>query len=190
ESGLHYNLFRYYDPDSGRFTQLDPIGLAGGINLYQYAPNALGWVDPLGLSRECSAEKIPITRNSARKLLRSRGLNKQIQYDTINSFDGQIYASKGMPGDKFTITEHTPGSASQVYVTKGSAGATPAERRANLALPPNNSATYEGNVALTRAQILLEGKVAPQLQWGADKIGGGWQIVTAGGRYSGATELL
>ncbi|PIJ46465.1 hypothetical protein BOM24_01465 [Tatumella sp. OPLPL6] len=53
ESGLHYNLFRYYDPDSGRFTQLDPIGLAGGINLYQYAPNALGWLDPLGLSR-CS----------------------------------------------------------------------------------------------------------------------------------------
>ena len=49
ETGLHYNLFRYYDPDSGRFTQHDPIGLAGGINLYQYAPNALGWVDPLGL---------------------------------------------------------------------------------------------------------------------------------------------
>jgi RHS repeat-associated protein len=43
ETGLHYNLFRYYDPDSGRFTQQDPIGLAGGINLYQYAPNALGW---------------------------------------------------------------------------------------------------------------------------------------------------
>ncbi|WP_218729128.1 RHS repeat-associated core domain-containing protein, partial [Enterobacter chuandaensis] len=43
------NLFRYYDPDCGRFTQQDPIGLAGGINLYQYAPNALGWVDPWGL---------------------------------------------------------------------------------------------------------------------------------------------
>ena len=51
ETGLHYNLFRYYDPDSARFTQQDPIGLAGGINLYQYAPNALGWVDPLGLSK-------------------------------------------------------------------------------------------------------------------------------------------
>ncbi|MDI9764956.1 RHS repeat-associated core domain-containing protein [Pantoea dispersa] len=51
ETGLHYNLFRYYDPDSARFTQQDPIGLAGGLNLYQYAPNALGWVDPLGLSR-------------------------------------------------------------------------------------------------------------------------------------------
>ncbi|QKJ85712.1 Type IV secretion protein Rhs [Paramixta manurensis] len=54
ETGLHYNLFRYYDPDCGRFTQPDPIGLAGGINLYQYAPNALGWVDPWGLMK-CSA---------------------------------------------------------------------------------------------------------------------------------------
>ncbi|MDU7376733.1 MAG: RHS repeat-associated core domain-containing protein, partial [Enterobacteriaceae bacterium] len=50
ETGLHYNLFRYYDPDSGRFTQQDPIGLAGGLNLYQYAPNPLSWSDPLGLT--------------------------------------------------------------------------------------------------------------------------------------------
>ncbi|WP_218964660.1 RHS repeat-associated core domain-containing protein [Snodgrassella alvi] len=50
ETGLHYNTFRYYDPDIGRFTQPDPIGLAGGLNLYQYAPNGLTWVDPLGLT--------------------------------------------------------------------------------------------------------------------------------------------
>lgn len=50
ETGLHYNTFRYYDPVMGRFTQPDPIGLAGGINLYAYAPNPLGWVDPWGLS--------------------------------------------------------------------------------------------------------------------------------------------
>jgi RHS repeat-associated protein len=48
ETGLHYNTFRFYDPDVGRFTTPDPIGLAGGINLYQYAPNPVGWVDPLG----------------------------------------------------------------------------------------------------------------------------------------------
>ena len=48
ETGLHYNTFRYYDPDIGRFTQPDPIGLAGGLNLYQYAPNGLTWIDPWG----------------------------------------------------------------------------------------------------------------------------------------------
>ncbi|AIA48815.1 RHS family protein [Serratia sp. FS14] len=52
ESGLHYNLFRYYEPEVGRFTTQDPIGLRGGLNLYQYAPNPLMWVDPLGLSVE------------------------------------------------------------------------------------------------------------------------------------------
>lgn len=49
ETGLHYNHFRYYDPQTGRFISQDPIGLLGGINHYQYAPNHVNWVDPLGL---------------------------------------------------------------------------------------------------------------------------------------------
>ena len=49
ESGLHYNRFRYYDPSSGRFVSQDPIGLLGGFNLYEYAPNPIVWVDPFGL---------------------------------------------------------------------------------------------------------------------------------------------
>ncbi|RQR80252.1 RHS repeat-associated core domain-containing protein [Burkholderia sp. Bp9012] len=47
---ITYNLYRYYDPTVGRYLSKDPIGLAGGINVYQYAPNPTGWVDPLGLS--------------------------------------------------------------------------------------------------------------------------------------------
>ncbi|MBI1906571.1 MAG: PAAR/RHS domain-containing protein [Rhodocyclales bacterium] len=55
ESGLHYNTFRYYDPDIGRFISEDPIGLAGGINLYEFAPNVDSWVDPWGWSsRGCN----------------------------------------------------------------------------------------------------------------------------------------
>ncbi|HFY0542122.1 TPA: RHS repeat-associated core domain-containing protein, partial [Escherichia coli] len=50
ETGLHYNLHRYYDPDVGRFMVTDPIGLLGGLNLYSYVPNPLSWIDPLGLS--------------------------------------------------------------------------------------------------------------------------------------------
>ncbi|EPC5159129.1 RHS domain-containing protein, partial [Salmonella enterica] len=49
ETGLHYNLFRYYAPECGRFVSQDPIGLRGGLNLYAYCPNPLTWIDPLGL---------------------------------------------------------------------------------------------------------------------------------------------
>ena len=49
ESGLHYNRFRYYDPEIGRFVSQDPIGLRGGMNLFEYAPNPVGWIDPFGL---------------------------------------------------------------------------------------------------------------------------------------------
>ena len=50
ETGLHYNRFRYFDPDMGMFTTRDPIGLLGGTNVFQYAPNPIEWVDPFGLS--------------------------------------------------------------------------------------------------------------------------------------------
>jgi RHS repeat-associated protein len=52
ETGLHYNRFRYYDPGVGRFVSQDPIGLLGGSNLFAYAPNPLGWIDPLGLANK------------------------------------------------------------------------------------------------------------------------------------------
>ena len=50
ETGLHYNFFRYYEPDAGRFVNQDPIGLWGGENLYQFAANIQTWIDPLGLN--------------------------------------------------------------------------------------------------------------------------------------------
>ena len=52
ETALHYNFFRYYEPECGRFINQDPIGLMGGTNFYQFAMNALGWIDPLGLSKK------------------------------------------------------------------------------------------------------------------------------------------
>jgi RHS repeat-associated protein len=48
ETGLHYNTFRFYDPDTGAYISPDPIGLLGGNNLHQYAANPIRWADPLG----------------------------------------------------------------------------------------------------------------------------------------------
>ena len=49
ETGLHYNFFRHYEPECGRFINQDPIGLGGGDNLYGSTPNAQRWIDPYGL---------------------------------------------------------------------------------------------------------------------------------------------
>lgn len=68
ELGLHYNRHRYYDPATGQFTNQDPVGLLGGTNLYQFAPNPINWVDPLGLTAKCDTAKAledPVTENKA-----------------------------------------------------------------------------------------------------------------------------
>lgn len=52
ETGLFYNYFRDYDPQTGRYIESDPIGLRAGINTYGYVGgNPVNWVDPYGLAR-------------------------------------------------------------------------------------------------------------------------------------------
>ena len=49
-SGLMYRRNRLYDPKTGRFTQEDPIGLAGGVNAYGFAAgDPVTYDDPFGL---------------------------------------------------------------------------------------------------------------------------------------------
>ena len=137
---------------------------------------------------------VELTESEVRDILKERGLDDQATQDLIDSFDGPIYKREGIEGETFTITESKTGEASGVFVTRGSAGATPEERIDNLALPPNNTAMVESTVQLTKPQILLEGKVAAQPDWaviaddGIPRNGGGWQVVTDGGKYNGAIE--
>ena len=50
ENGLYHMQHRYYDPDIKRFLTEDPIGLAGGLNLYRYgAGDPINLIDPSGL---------------------------------------------------------------------------------------------------------------------------------------------
>jgi RHS repeat-associated protein len=47
ETGLHYNLFRHYDPATARYLTPDPLGLAPAPNPAAYVHNPHTWTDPL-----------------------------------------------------------------------------------------------------------------------------------------------
>ena len=68
ETGLHYNRHRYYDPTTARFISLDPIGLLGGNNNYEYVNNPIAWIDPLGLAAKSGDCRKPEAGDVAKRV--------------------------------------------------------------------------------------------------------------------------
>ena len=83
ETGLHYNFFRYYEPDAGRFVNQDPIGLWSGENFYQFAPNNHIWIDPLGVSLRKG-------KHAIERQLQGRNVGN-VTNDLINARDADIF---------------------------------------------------------------------------------------------------
>ncbi|HET9143099.1 MAG TPA: DUF6531 domain-containing protein [Actinophytocola sp.] len=69
ESGLAYNLYRYYDAESSRFASGDPLGLSGGTGPHSYVPNPVEWSDPLGLTPQCVRDLMRSQKRGAPDLL-------------------------------------------------------------------------------------------------------------------------
>ncbi|WP_343076259.1 RHS repeat-associated core domain-containing protein, partial [Xenorhabdus bovienii] len=92
ESGLYYNRFRYYNPDTGQYISPDPIGLLGGVNPYGYVHNPSRFIDPFGLAGDdcdnlvASLKKMP--KNDPPKPHQIEAMNKAIN---------DIYNGKGIP---------------------------------------------------------------------------------------------
>ena len=86
ESGLWYNINRYYDPETGRYTQSDPIGLLGGMNTYAYVGgNPISRIDPLGLAQIC---KRPLSFAGDFQTSGATGLDLGVFHEHIFSEDG------------------------------------------------------------------------------------------------------
>jgi RHS repeat-associated protein len=101
ETGLHYNRFRYYSPEFGRYIEEDPAGTGGGVNLYAYTSDPLVHFDARGLM--CSVRKKRGTSEDGEKktvsVFRVEGENSRIKVDkdgnvTIHG-DGMLFLNFG-----------------------------------------------------------------------------------------------
>jgi RHS repeat-associated protein len=59
ETGLHYNYFRHYDPETARYASPDPLGLVPAPNPATYVDNPSAWTDAMGLAPECEPTQVP-----------------------------------------------------------------------------------------------------------------------------------
>lgn len=107
ETGLHYNWHRYYDPELGRYISRDPVGLFGGLNSYQYAPDPIHWVDPLGLKSQCKKKKAGRfstadgAGKAAMKRYNSKSIRDNLEYGGLiyKTSDGRYDYTKATRGD-------------------------------------------------------------------------------------------
>jgi RHS repeat-associated protein len=98
ETGLHYNWHRYYKPSTGRYLTPDPIGLAGGLNLFSYVQNdPVNYIDPEGLSPAGAFIKLSkklygkVMRPAAGKDARVKIYDKNGNYQNAKVFkDGRV----------------------------------------------------------------------------------------------------
>ncbi|MFP1886657.1 RHS repeat-associated core domain-containing protein, partial [Lonsdalea quercina] len=118
ESGLCYNRFRYYDPAGGGYISPDPIGVLGGLNNYQYAPNPLTWIDPLGLSKCSSSGKPdfyvgPAGPSATMRSTAYRHMKYKEPDGSINKFVAQTLESKSAPVTYFGFGKYSAGSTAR-----------------------------------------------------------------------------
>ncbi len=104
ETGLHYNRFRYYSPELGRYLESDPNGIEGGLNLYAYTANPLREVDVRGLKPRCpNGKDCPLRRRGAQK--------RKSESSGKPPFSPPRATPPPHPGGKTSGVLHVPGRA-------------------------------------------------------------------------------
>jgi RHS repeat-associated protein len=149
ETGLYYNLNRYYDPDSGQYLSTGPIGLEGGLRTHGYVHDPMQWLDPLGLSDVCPKGEAP-------KEVETRALTAP--YPSNNGALGSETRKFLMPGDQIDRIGKTAGKyfsprGTQLYMRALPPNADLSQYRAYEVLKPfevgsSRIAPYYGKIGL------------------------------------------
>jgi RHS repeat-associated protein len=157
ETGLHYNRFRYYDPDIGRFISIDPIGLLGGANNFQYASNPVGWVDPFGLS-PCNPSKsgsAAENRGEAHNAARFAKYNEELKLiEKANPLVDSLRSTGELPANYVTKQDAIqagwkPGKALENFVPGGQIGGDIFQNSTGLLPSAPNRVWFEADIGLT-----------------------------------------
>jgi RHS repeat-associated protein len=92
ETGLYYNWWRYYDPQTRRYISPDPLGHRGGLDLYDYVLDPTTWIDPSGLSPEPS-DTVPANLHMVGNTTEPKGPRPgtDIKVDDSGMVKGQSY---------------------------------------------------------------------------------------------------
>nr|WP_236075855.1 DUF6531 domain-containing protein [Streptomyces coffeae] len=113
ETGLYYNYFRHYDPETARYASPDPLGLQPAPNPGTYVYNPSAVADPLGLAPECPKE------------------NKNHRYRKDSRGVEEIFESGFSPkGDNMSLEEHVYGISGVHTPESGYVGTTTSKSHA------------------------------------------------------------
>jgi len=171
KSGLQFKRNRYYDPQTGRFTQEDPLGLAGGLNLYGFAGgDPVNFSDPFGLQGcpkvgppppECEALQHPLIdpvaiaagglAGAAEGLLAGGG------EAALESASGEA-VSEGLAARATAIQEALP-EATQGFTTTAAARVTTAEGGSRVLVASSEQVLRPAQrAALAAGEIAVAGR--------------------------------
>jgi RHS repeat-associated protein len=135
ETGLHYNRHRYYSPELGRYIQVDPRDLDGGVNIYAYSARPLDTVDVDGLA-PCKKKPMVTPDENDKKFQTAKKKADKLAEDMREALKAEI-KTRRKRGENTQALENTTVAAMVVVRKKNKYEVVIASNRNPARLPEN-----------------------------------------------------